>query len=240
MPKTRFSEAKARLEQNKEETTASTSAVLASATIDSAAGSSKSATSSNEKLPIRSGTNSKRKRILSWEREARAPRPSNAFITFKSALRDGPHKKEYAERLSRGENIGVIAQQIWKTISPEEKSAWYSTARRTKAEHALKYPDYKFQPRRRSDKKGSDKSKSPANEEDNTSVAPVGETVASHSTNSEDGDLDSFGIARFVEVYPRVCDESEYEPLYRQGWKASTTLYPLVALLTRHLVGTHS
>ncbi|PVF92129.1 hypothetical protein CPB86DRAFT_791478 [Serendipita vermifera] len=217
MPKTRFSEAKSRLDQNTEETTASTSAVPANETIDSAVTDTKPATSSNEKSPTRSGKNSKRKRLLTWEREDRPPRPSNAFITFKSSLRDGPLKNEYAARLKHGDNIGVVAQQLWKTLSDEEKNKWYAAAKKAKAEHALKYPDYKFKPRRRGVKKSNDPNKPNANEDDDASVANSRGTGTSHSTHSEDGDDGSRGVGRFVEVY--VGGSSDLDALYKHGWK---------------------
>ncbi|CAG8682329.1 7224_t:CDS:1, partial [Acaulospora colombiana] len=230
MPKTRFSEARSRLQQNQEETIASTSAVPDEPTIDSAVLPDKSATSSNEKPPSRSGKKSKRKRLLSWEREDRPPRPSNAFISFKSSLRDGPQKQEYAYRLNKGENIGVVAQQLWLALPPEEKDKWYAAAKKAKAEHALKYPDYKFKPRRRNSKKYSPSNKSNANEDEEGSVAPSGESGTSHSAHSEDGDFDSPGVARFVEVY--VGGSKDLDTLYKYGWKVSTPLCSAVTLST--------
>lgn len=170
-----------------------------------------------------------RKRSLKWEKDNRPPRPSNAFISFKSSLKSGPLKHEYTTRLARGENIGVVAQQMWMNLSPKDKEEWYKEARRAKEEHAKKYPDYKYQPRKHKHV-SKKRRRSPSTEyddddddmsEDDDSVAQTEETSGSVQTvssgPSESGELNEPKEKRFVEVYMGRSDN--LDELYKCGWK---------------------
>lgn len=173
----------------------------------------------------------KKARSLGWQKDNRPPRPSNAFISFKSSLKDGPLKREYARRLASGENIGVVAQQMWKALSEQERETWYAEARRAKEEHAKKYPGYKYRPRRRGETSKGKKRASQATaivgeddelEEDSEEVEqPANEEAATTvrtpaSTRSEDvGDMQ--GETRTVEVY--MGGNQNLDVLYKNGWK---------------------
>ncbi|KIM23807.1 hypothetical protein M408DRAFT_332165 [Serendipita vermifera MAFF 305830] len=188
----------------------------------------------------------KRKRPLNWEKDNRPPRPANAFISFKSALKDGPHKREYAARLATGENIGVIAQQMWKALSEDERDSWYATARRAKLEHSKKYPDYKYQPRKGKDRIKSfrarfglddiDTKDGIKDEEDDEGGGDEGDgsedaesslvrvkqeylpSAFTPSSDLSDGSRSTLrGEPRLVEVYQGA--HGDLDLLYQNGWK---------------------
>ncbi|KAM9914505.1 hypothetical protein OXX69_000575 [Metschnikowia pulcherrima] len=78
--------------------------------------------------------------------ENHIPRPRNAFILFRqkhhqSVLRESPKLKTNPE-VSR--EIG----NRWKKLSVEEREHWNALADEEKRNHAKKYPDYRYKPRR--------------------------------------------------------------------------------------------
>lgn len=95
----------------------------------------------------------------------KVPRPRNAFILFRQHY----HKiifKEQSEILMKNKenpmNDGVSVDSFklnstvskaiglkWKNLSEEERSHWTGLAEKEKIEHSLKYPDYKYVPKRR-------------------------------------------------------------------------------------------
>ncbi|KAG8810128.1 hypothetical protein FRC17_003077 [Serendipita sp. 399] len=172
----------------------------------------------------------KKRRTLNWEKDERVPRPRNAFIAFKASLRDGPLQREYTARLARGENIGVIAQQMWRALTEKERDVWYAAARKEKEEHAKKYPNYKYQPRTRPRKSYRSKKRSVKEEEDDEESSeedsfdqdpeqdleqqPGELTSGSPSSGrSEDEDKE----VRTVEIY--MGGSQDLEGLYKNGWK---------------------
>jgi hypothetical protein len=74
----------------------------------------------------------------------RIRRPRNAFMIFRSEF--------YAEQKIIGRiehdhrHISRIVAHCWNSLSPSEKKVWQEKALEEKAEHALKYPDYRFKP----------------------------------------------------------------------------------------------
>jgi len=187
-------------------------------------------------------TNSRKKRRpLNWEKDNRPPRPANAFISFKSSLKDGPQKHEYAARLANGENIGVIAQQMWKGLTDDERDQWYVAAKKAKVEHGKKYPDYKYQPQRRKDKKkprrrnarsvDPDDDYEEEEEEQSDAASGAGQSeetgtsiLTPSSDFSEDDKLIGIGEPRLVEVY--MGGNEDLDRLYKNGWKVSMSHPP--------------
>jgi len=169
----------------------------------------------------------KKVRSLAWQKDNRPPRPANAFISFKSSLKEGPLKREYTRRLASGENIGVVAQQMWKSLSQDERDVWYAEARKAKEEHAKKYPGYKYKPRRRGEKprRRSNVAEEEEEEEEELSedAGPVlveeraVVAVTPTSSRSEEVDTDVHGEPRTVEVY--MGGTEDLDTLYKNGWK---------------------
>ncbi|KAL6936570.1 uncharacterized protein HGUI_02790 [Hanseniaspora guilliermondii] len=95
----------------------------------------------------------------------KVPRPRNAFILFRQHY----HKiifKEQSELLLKAKEKSAdndttvdsfklnstVSKAIglkWKNLSPEERSHWTDLAEKEKIEHSLKYPDYKYVPKRK-------------------------------------------------------------------------------------------
>ncbi|KAG8822148.1 hypothetical protein FRB91_001612 [Serendipita sp. 411] len=184
----------------------------------------------------------KKRRTLNWEKDERVPRPRNAFIAFKASLRDGPLQREYTARLARGENIGVVAQQLWRGLTEKERDVWYAAARKEKEDHAKKYPDYKYQPRvrprktRKSKKRSGKQTDDDGDDGDESSEEDSFDQNASHkqdreqyqsegiltsgspcSGSSENDQTDSKGEVRTVEIY--MGGSQDLDTLYKNGWK---------------------
>lgn len=81
------------------------------------------------------------------EKKKRPPRPANAFMLFRS---DFLKRKVISnDQETRQHRISIIAAKCWHRLSKNEKEKWFLEAEQEKKRHALKYVDYKFQPRTR-------------------------------------------------------------------------------------------
>ncbi|KAJ7220274.1 hypothetical protein GGX14DRAFT_355339 [Mycena pura] len=72
-------------------------------------------------------------------------RPPNAFILYrswKSKVLTGDGKKYRQVDLNK-----TIAAQ-WKALSPEERACWVDLAKTKACEHKMRYPNYRYRPRR--------------------------------------------------------------------------------------------
>lgn len=78
-------------------------------------------------------------------KEKRPPRPSNAFILFRSDLLK--RKFIFKGRESRQHKLSIIAAKCWDKLTREEKRKWFLEAEREKKAHAIKYAHYKTQTR---------------------------------------------------------------------------------------------
>jgi HMG (high mobility group) box len=74
-------------------------------------------------------------------KEKRPPRPSNAFILFRSDLLK--RKFIFKGRETRQNKLSVIAAKCWDKLTREEKKKWFLEAEREKKAHAIKYADYR-------------------------------------------------------------------------------------------------
>jgi hypothetical protein len=78
-------------------------------------------------------------------KEKRPPRPSNAFILFRSDLLK--RKFIFKGRETRQHKLSIIAAKCWAKLTREEKKKWFLEAEREKKVHAIKYADYRTQSR---------------------------------------------------------------------------------------------
>ena len=76
-------------------------------------------------------------------KEKRPPRPSNAFILFRSDLLK--RKLIFKGQETRQHKLSVIAAKCWDKLTREEKKKWFLEAEREKKAHAIRYPDYRTQ-----------------------------------------------------------------------------------------------
>ena len=70
-------------------------------------------------------------------------RPSNAFIIYRSSV---THEIKTTSDEHDHRNISRTAAMLWRNLSNEEREPYLAEAARQKAEHAAKYPDYKYAP----------------------------------------------------------------------------------------------
>ena len=80
--------------------------------------------------------------------EPHIKRPMNAFMAWS--------KEERKQMVAEGNNsnnsvMSRILGERWKSLDDGERTIWKNEAERLKREHAAKYPDYKYKPRRRNE-----------------------------------------------------------------------------------------
>ncbi|KAK0217248.1 high mobility group box domain-containing protein, partial [Armillaria fumosa] len=75
------------------------------------------------------------------------PRPRNAFIIFRCQFVHQNCVPSSVERNNR--NLSRITGFVWRGMTDFQKLPWKVLAEEEKIEHAILYPDYKFQPRKR-------------------------------------------------------------------------------------------
>ncbi|KAF8484460.1 hypothetical protein DFH94DRAFT_688881 [Russula ochroleuca] len=80
-------------------------------------------------------------------KEKQRPRPSNAFILFRSDFLKRKLVSKGQE--TRQHKLSIIAAKCWNKLTREEKKKWFLEAEREKKAHALKYADHQPQPRAR-------------------------------------------------------------------------------------------
>ncbi|CAG8460587.1 3167_t:CDS:2 [Ambispora gerdemannii] len=74
------------------------------------------------------------------------PRPKNCFMAYRE------HMQHQILQQNPGLNnkiVSVLAAQEWNKEKEEVKEYWREVAKNLKAEHQLKYPDYKFSPKKK-------------------------------------------------------------------------------------------
>ena len=87
------------------------------------------------------------------KKEPHTPRPPNSFIIYR--------REKHAEIIADSKNsntpnnnvISKIVANMWRQESPEVKSLYSAKAEEEKRLHMIKYPDYKYKPRKSNGKK---------------------------------------------------------------------------------------
>ncbi|EIM82787.1 uncharacterized protein STEHIDRAFT_170971 [Stereum hirsutum FP-91666 SS1] len=113
-----------------------------------------------------------------------APRPRNQFMIYKSAI-----YMKYTASVAAATMCTWVGQQ-YRALTPEEKAHWELLAKEEKRRHALKYPDYKFKPKKREAKEkyyavvsGVKKEVSDA-DDDSSQNTPLPTTPSDHPSSS--------------------------------------------------------
>ncbi|KAJ7497915.1 hypothetical protein B0H11DRAFT_2384842 [Mycena galericulata] len=114
-----------------------------------------------------------RRRVPTGKRRSQGyiPRPPNAFMLFRADFVRQKHVPVSIE--TNHGSLSKIIGNCWRALPLPEKDIWETKAKRAKAEHKLKYPDYKFRPVQ--NKRGAAASAS-------TSTVPPPARLASRST----------------------------------------------------------
>ncbi|KAF8205172.1 hypothetical protein K438DRAFT_1757163 [Mycena galopus ATCC 62051] len=87
-----------------------------------------------------------RKRVPPGKRRSQGyiPRPPNAFMLFRADFVRQKHVPGSIE--TNHGSLSKIIGNCWRSLPLPEKHTWEVKAKHAKAEHKLKYPDYKFRP----------------------------------------------------------------------------------------------
>ncbi|KAJ7238846.1 hypothetical protein B0H12DRAFT_88235 [Mycena haematopus] len=87
-----------------------------------------------------------RKRVPPGKRRSQGyiPRPPNAFMLFRADFVRQKHVPGSIE--TNHGSLSKIIGNCWRSLPLPEKHIWEIKAKHAKAEHKLKYPDYKFRP----------------------------------------------------------------------------------------------
>ena len=109
------------------------------------------------------------------------PRPANCYILFRRELRKAyvPPPSKKADERARAK----FTSNLWNNMSREEKAPWREKARLIKEAHKIRYPDYRYKPKRKIPVKGaSDLGKKKQVEE---KVSSIGSTCTFLSTRAD-------------------------------------------------------
>lgn len=75
------------------------------------------------------------------------PRPRNAFILFRShAVSSGLIPAELG--VNNHKNVSKVIGEVWRNLEEEEKQVWDRMAEEEKRQHGVKYPGYKYSPKK--------------------------------------------------------------------------------------------
>ncbi|PKY13986.1 HMG-box, partial [Rhizophagus irregularis] len=77
------------------------------------------------------------------------PRPKKCFMAYREHMQ---HKVLAENPGMNNKLVSVIAAQMWNKESDDVKQFWKDRAQQLKLEHKIKYPDYKFAPKKKSQK----------------------------------------------------------------------------------------
>ncbi|KZT40707.1 HMG-box, partial [Sistotremastrum suecicum HHB10207 ss-3] len=72
------------------------------------------------------------------------PRPANAFIIFRRYYTNNVHKPGTVD--TSKSTLSRIIGEAWNALDPEQRKPFDDAAKREKAAHALKHPEYQFKP----------------------------------------------------------------------------------------------
>ncbi|GBC03788.1 hypothetical protein RclHR1_05320005 [Rhizophagus clarus] len=79
------------------------------------------------------------------------PRPKNCFMAYREHMQ---HKVLAENPGMNNKVVSIIAAQMWNKEPEDVKQFWKERAQQLKLEHKIKYPDYKFAPKKKSQKNG--------------------------------------------------------------------------------------
>ncbi|KAJ7196126.1 high mobility group box domain-containing protein, partial [Mycena pura] len=73
------------------------------------------------------------------------PRPSNSWILFRSE-----YFQKHTKATQQNPKLGLDqeAAQVWNSMSEKDRRPYKELADKTKAEHEVRHPDYRYSPRR--------------------------------------------------------------------------------------------
>ncbi|TFK66380.1 hypothetical protein BDN72DRAFT_899899 [Pluteus cervinus] len=116
-----------------------------------------------------------RKRIPPGKRPSQGyiPRPPNAFMLFRADFVRQKHVPGSIE--TNHGSLSKIIGNCWRALPPSERSIWEGKAKKAKADHKQRYPDYRFRPvhNKNKDKKKEKQPAPPGTEQHCEAVAQL-------------------------------------------------------------------
>ncbi|KAI0763043.1 hypothetical protein BD413DRAFT_616500 [Trametes elegans] len=110
---------------------------------------------------------------FSQETEVHIPRPPNCFMIFRAE--EGRKRRKNGEGKCVQSQWSKVCGKEWMSLAPEAKAPYVRKAEKLAAAHKAKFPNYKFQPKRKkaaSDKKTPRRVKKPQFQNDRVAQRP--------------------------------------------------------------------
>ena len=80
------------------------------------------------------------------------PRPPNSWILYRAYMMKNLQPRDSRERRLSQSEMSSLISSMWKVATAETKREFEELAERLKLEHQVKYPGYKYQPRKKEEK----------------------------------------------------------------------------------------
>lgn len=151
-------------------------------------------------------------------------RPMNAFMVFAQAMRKKLSEQRPAlHNAELSKTLGIL----WKGLDEDEKAPFIREAQNLRTQHKKKYPNYKYQPRRRKVPPASSvkPKREPSPERDHMDFEAMADISPALPP---DGPLDSSELEQYLK--PPVPDYHELQPRYSHSLShvhPPPPLYPL-------------
>src|SRR6266498_348989 len=113
---------------------------------------SSTCSTSPKTIPPKQTLDNKNPSPSSWRKRknnGHIPRPKNCFMAYREHVQ---HKILDDNPGMNNKDVSVIAANMWNNESDEVKQLWRERAQQLKIEHKIKYPDYKFAPKKKAQK----------------------------------------------------------------------------------------
>jgi hypothetical protein len=140
-----------------------------------------SGTSASSKYMYSAGSIGKANRKRVNVRPNHTPRPPNSFILYRRDKHAEILLQSNTEKGMNNNTISKVVADMWKNESLEVKALYAAKADEEKRKHFLKYPDYKYQPRKNA-KKSNPKSYIKPDHDSNSIASAMNTDEAMHQS----------------------------------------------------------
>ena len=110
------------------------------------------------------------------EGESDIKRPMNCFMLF----RQERYSQIVEKSLYKQQEISKMIAVEWKKLPEKEKSSWKTKAERLATEHKKKYPEYKYQPKRKEGKQTKKRKRSVTRKDTTSNIKKSKLSLAHH------------------------------------------------------------
>ena len=127
--------------------------------------------------------------------KAHTPRPSNSFILYRREKHVEIMAQYKGGKTLNNNVISKIVANMWRSETPDVKALFAAKAEAEKREHMLKYPDYKYRPKKSPSKAAASPSKS-ATSPNTTTAAPRKQSLSTKKNSKKSNDLDTESVSK--------------------------------------------